>query len=74
MFKRFAVQTQTKLVRTPKSNKKTEETPKSPPIDYVQVAQKAGKDAVIAVGALVGGYVVLDTLRQVTIVIVKAKM
>lgn len=74
MFKRFAVQTQTKLVKTPKSNKKTEEIPATPPIDYVHIARETGKDVVIAIGALVGGYVVLDTLRQVTITIVKAKM
>jgi hypothetical protein len=42
--------------------------------DYVHIARENGKDVVIAVGALIGSYVVLDTLRKVTIEIVKAKM
>lgn len=74
MFKRLSVQTTTKLVKNPKLDKNAEETPASPPIDYVQTAREIGKDAVIAIGAVVGGYVVLDTFRQVTIAIVKAKM
>lgn len=74
MLKRFSVQTTTKLVKTPKPDKKAEAVPPTPPVDYVQVARETGKDAVIAIGALVGGYVVLDTFRQVTIAIVKAKL
>jgi hypothetical protein len=74
MFNRLSVQTQTKLVKTPKPDKKAEEIPPTPPIDYVKVVRETGKDAVIAIGALVGGYVVLDTVRQVTVAIVKAKV
>ena len=74
MLKRFAIKTESKLIRTPKPRKDAPETPATPPIDYVQTARDLGKDAVVAVGALVGGYVVLDTLRQVTVAIVKAKI
>lgn len=49
-------------------------TPLPDPIDYVQIVRETGKDAVIAAGALIGSYVVLDTLRKVTIEIVKAKL
>lgn len=74
MFRRFSVQTNTKLVKNPKPSKNAPEVPATPPIDYVQTARDLGKEAVIAAGALIGGYVVLDTLRQVTVTIVKAKL
>ena len=74
MFRRLSVQTTTKLVKDPKPPKDAPEAPVTPPIDYVQTARDLGKDAVVAAGALIGGYVVLDTLRQVTVAIVKAKI
>jgi hypothetical protein len=68
MFKNRAFQV--KLVKDKDSKKSIDPTPAPNPIDY----EKIGKDVAFGVGALVGGYVVLDTLRQVTILIVKAKL
>ena len=66
------------LVKMVKDDKlppqETVDAPAPDPIDYVQIVRETGKDAVIAVGALIGSYVVLDTLRKVTIEIVKAKL
>ena len=72
MFKRYAIKTS--LVKNPKPSKKDTEETTTPPVDYVQIVRENGKDAVVAIGALIGGYVVLDTLRTVTIEIVKAKL
>lgn len=69
MFKRAI---KVSLVKDKKTEKDSDQT-NTPPVDYVQIARESGKDVVIAVGALIGGYIVLDTLRQVTVTIVKAK-
>lgn len=67
------------LVKMVKDDKKQPDseaasTPTHSIEDYVQIARENGKDVVIAAGALIGSYVVLDTLRKVTIEIVKAKL
>jgi hypothetical protein len=63
-----------KMVNDKKLPEDVDTTPAPEPIDYVQIVRETGKDAVIAAGALIGSYVVLDTLRKVTIEIVKAKL
>jgi hypothetical protein len=66
------------LVKMVKDDKQpaqeAEATPQLSIEDYVQIARENGRDVVIAAGALIGSYVVLDTLRKVTIEIVKAKL
>ena len=62
-----------KVVKNTKSKKGvTEETP-APTINYAQV-REIGKDAILAVGALVTTYVAADTFRQIAVAIVKAKV
>lgn len=74
MFNRFSVQTNTKLVKNPKPSKTQSDVPVPPPIDYAEVAEKVGENVVVAAVSIIGTYVVLDTLRQVTVAIVKAKL
>lgn len=64
---------QMKLVKNKKSDKRAEDETSVPTIDYAQV-REAGKDATIAAGSLLATYMILDTLRQVTVAIVKAKV
>lgn len=68
MFKRLSVQTTTKLIK----DKKPEETqPKKTLDDYVPTITEVGKKVVIGAVVVIGSYIVLDTMRQVTVEIVK---
>lgn len=69
MFKRLSVQTTTKLV---KNKKPLEETPSEKTLaDYVPIMTEVGKKVVIGTVVILGSYIVLDTLRQVTVETVK---
>lgn len=70
MFKRAI---QVSVVKDKKNQKDPDQIPMST-TDYVQLVRETGKDVVIAAGALLGTYIALDTVRQVTIAIVKAKV
>lgn len=62
-----------KVVKNKKSDKRAADETPVPSIDYTQV-REMGKDVVIASGSLLATYMVLDTIRQVTVAIVKAKV
>jgi hypothetical protein len=62
-----------KLVKDTKSKKGASEETHIPTLTYAQ-AREIGKDAVLAVGALVTTYVAADTVRQIAVAIVKAKV
>jgi hypothetical protein len=54
-----------------KDKKTSDEAANSTPTltteDYVRIARSVGKDVVVATAVLVGGYIALDTLRQVIV-------
>lgn len=63
MFKNHSIQ-----VKLAKANKAEEnEGPKTTPTEYAAIAREFGKDAVKGAVVLVGAYIAMDTLRQVTV-------
>jgi len=62
-----------KLVKDTKPKKGASEETQIPTMTYAQ-AREIGKDAVLAVGALVTTYVAADTVRQIAVAIVKSKV
>lgn len=70
MFKRLSVQTTTKLVKNKKPSEETQ-TETRTLADYVPTMTEVGKKAVIGAVVVIGSYIVLDTLRQVTVETVK---
>lgn len=63
MFKNRTVQ-----VTFPKNTKPDEAQPETKTLaDYVPMITEVGKKAVIGAVVIVGSYIVLDTLRQVTV-------
>lgn len=69
MFKRFSVQTTSKLVKDKKPLDPAQ--PKKTLEDYVPTITEVGKKLVLGTVVVIGSYVVLDTLRQVTVETVK---
>lgn len=66
---------QMKIVKTNKKTEKdSDQTPTTTTAEYVQIARETGRDVAVAAVAIIGTYVVLDTLRKVTIKIVEAKL
>lgn len=70
MFKRLSVQTTTKLVKNKKPAEETQTETKTL-ADYVPIMTEVGKKVVIGTVVVLGSYIVLDTLRQVTVEVVK---
>lgn len=70
MFKRLSVQTTTKLVKNKKPSEATQ-TENKTLADYVPIMTEVGKKVVISTVIVIGSYIVLDTLRQVTVETVK---
>lgn len=63
---------QVKVVKTKKPEKAASDT--TPTVDYVHIARQTAKDVAVGAAALIGTYMALDTLRQVTVKIVEAKL
>jgi hypothetical protein len=70
MFKNKSIQV--KVVKDDKSEPIVE--PRMTPTDISRMARETGKDVVLGAAILIGAYVVADTLRQVTVKIVEAKL
>jgi hypothetical protein len=70
MFKRLSVQTTTKLVKNKKPAEEAQTKTKTLS-DYIPEITEVGKKAVIGTVVVLASYIVLDTLRQVTVETVK---
>lgn len=64
MFKNHSIQM--KLVNADKAETMTE-GPKTTPAEYAALATEAGKNVVKGAVVILGAYIAMDTLRQVTV-------